>query len=74
MSGMTENILEETALSWLGDMGYEILHGPDLAPDGVAPERENYGQVVPLKLWTSLRRRAWNARTYRFCPTSSSRK
>lgn len=46
MSGMTENILEETTLSWLGDMGYEILHGPDLAPDGVAPERENYGQVV----------------------------
>ncbi len=46
MSGMTENILEETALAWLGDMGYEILHGPDLAPDGVAPERENYGQVV----------------------------
>jgi type I restriction enzyme R subunit len=30
----------------LADLGYQTLFGPDIAPDGSAPERAGYGQVV----------------------------
>ncbi|HQS33314.1 type I restriction endonuclease subunit R, partial [Polaromonas sp.] len=43
---MTEDQLEREALSWLADVGYSVVGGPDLAPDGLAPERENYRQVI----------------------------
>ena len=43
---MTEDQLEQEALGWLQDVGYTPAYGPDTAPDGPAPERENYRQVV----------------------------
>ena len=43
---MTEDQLEQEALGWLADVGYSVVGGPDIAPDGIAPERENYRQVV----------------------------
>jgi len=43
---MTEDQLEQEALSWLADVGYATLYGPDIAPDGDAPERTDYRQVV----------------------------
>jgi type I restriction enzyme R subunit len=43
---MTEDQLEQEALGWLQDVGYTHSYGPDIAPDGPAPERENYRQVV----------------------------
>jgi type I restriction enzyme R subunit len=36
---MTENQLEQETLSWLADVSYASVHGPDIAPDGDAPER-----------------------------------
>ncbi len=41
----TESTVEEAALIWLEAQGYAILHGPDIAPDGPAAERADYGQV-----------------------------
>ena len=41
---MTEDQLEREALAWLADVGYQHVHGPELAPDGTAPERTNYRQ------------------------------
>ena len=32
MTGITENILEQTCLEWLAELGWTVLHGPDLAP------------------------------------------
>ena len=46
MSGFAESHVEEAALEWLGGLGYHVLHGPDISPDGPAPERESYGDVV----------------------------
>jgi len=43
---MTEDQLEQEALSWLSDSGYTHLYGPDIAFDGSSPERANYQQVI----------------------------
>lgn len=42
---MTEDQLEQEALVWLQDVGYTHLYGPDIAFDGVRPERADYRQV-----------------------------
>ena len=43
---MTEDQLEKETLCWLADIGYTVLHGVDIAPDGGNPERTDYRQVV----------------------------
>jgi type I restriction enzyme R subunit len=43
---MTEDQLEQEALGWLAEVGYDTLCGPDIAPDGDAPERADYAQVL----------------------------
>jgi type I restriction enzyme R subunit len=42
----TENHVEEAALSWLEGLGYAVLHGPDISPDGGSPERTSYADVI----------------------------
>lgn len=46
MSIFTEEELEQAALSWLEELGYELHFGPDIAPDGPIPERRDYSEVV----------------------------
>jgi type I restriction enzyme R subunit len=46
---MTEDQLEQETLSWLTDVGYTAIYGPDIAVDGNSPERSNYVQVVLVK-------------------------
>ena len=43
---MTEDQLEQEALGWLADVGWQQRYGPDLAPDGIASERASYRQVL----------------------------
>ena len=43
---MNESIVEEAALTWFGELGYAIGHGPHLAPGEPAAERESFGEVV----------------------------
>ena len=43
---MTEDQLERETLAWLQDVGYTHMAGPDIAPDGHAPERSDYRQVL----------------------------
>ncbi len=45
---MTEDDLEQLCLSWFADGGWQISYGPDIAPDGSAPERNNYQSVLLL--------------------------
>lgn len=45
-SNFCESHLEEAALEWFEELGYEIVFAPDLAPDGDYPEREDYSDVV----------------------------
>jgi len=37
MTRITEDAIEQTTLEWLENLGYEIVHGPDIAFDGQAP-------------------------------------
>ena len=46
MSGYSEDHLELATLDWLKELGYSIVHGPDIAPDGTSPERASYAEVV----------------------------
>ena len=41
-----ESDIEEAALDWLTELGYTVLHGPDIAPDTPDAERSTYGEVV----------------------------
>ncbi|MFO0558646.1 MAG: type I restriction endonuclease [Polyangiales bacterium] len=45
---MTEDQLEQEALSWLVECGYRHVCGYDIAPDGLSPERERFQQVLLL--------------------------
>ena len=42
---MTEDQLEQETLGWLKDVGYTLLSGPEIAFDGLMPERTNYVQT-----------------------------
>ncbi len=46
MSAMTENILEETCLCWLEELGWNTIHGPDIAPETPDAERDSYSEVI----------------------------
>ena len=48
MSAFTESVVEEAALSWLGDLGYTVLHGPEIAAGEPGAERGDptYRDVV----------------------------
>lgn len=41
-----ESELEIAALEWLEEMNYEIVEGPDIAPDGDYAERESFHDIV----------------------------
>lgn len=49
MTSFTESEVEEAALEILSDLGYKILHGPEIAPDGLHPERQSYSDVVLIE-------------------------
>ena len=46
MTTLTEADVEQAALDWLAALGWQIAHGPDIAPDTPGAERDDYGQVV----------------------------
>ena len=46
MTTLTEAVVEQVALEWLGTLGWQVAHGPDIAPDALNAERDDYGQVV----------------------------
>lgn len=50
-NSITENEIEEIALSYLQNLGYSYILGPDISPDGEHPERQ-YNEVI---LTTRLR-------------------
>ncbi|MDE2927598.1 MAG: type I restriction endonuclease subunit R [Acidobacteriota bacterium] len=49
MTTLTEADVEQVALEWLAGLGWEVAHGPDIAPDTPNAERDDYGQVVLKK-------------------------
>src|SRR5437016_5565923 len=47
--GVAESTVEEAALSWFEELGYAIVHGPDIGPGELFAERQGYGEVVLVK-------------------------
>jgi len=45
MRGVTESVVEDAALGWIQGMGWNVAHGPDIAPDTLNAERADYSQV-----------------------------
>ena len=54
---LNESIVEDAALTWFGELGYAIGHGPDLTPGEPAAERDSFGDVVLMeRLREAIRR------------------
>lgn len=57
MSKFTEDTVEQAAIEWLRQVGYDYVHGGTIAPDEPASERATYGDVLLLgRLRASLER------------------
>lgn len=46
MTTFSESTVEDAALAWLEAIGWQVAHGPDIAPDQLQAERRDYGEVV----------------------------
>ncbi|SQJ28877.1 DEAD/DEAH box helicase [Salmonella enterica subsp. enterica] len=42
---LSEDDLEQQCLQWFAEQGWEVLHGPDIAPDGDNPLRASFHDV-----------------------------
>ncbi|WP_419638167.1 type I restriction endonuclease subunit R, partial [Thiolapillus sp.] len=43
---MNEEELENLCLDWFREGGWDVVYGPDIAPDGADPQRDDYAQVI----------------------------
>lgn len=41
--------VEIVTVDYFHELGYEYIHGPMIAPDGEAPDRQDHAQVVLLR-------------------------
>ena len=39
MAALNESVVEAAALDWLRELGWQVAHGPDIAPDTTGAER-----------------------------------
>ncbi len=46
MTTLTEAVVEEAALHWLTALGWNVAHGPDIAPGAPNAERDDFRQVM----------------------------
>ena len=46
MTALAEADVEDAALEWLGALGWQTAHGPDIGPGATGEERADYGAVV----------------------------
>ena len=57
MPTLNESTVEEVALTWFGELGYAIGHGPHMAPGKPKAEWDSFGDVVPVwRLRDAIRR------------------
>ena len=46
MATFTESEVEDAALEWLESLGWEVAHGPHIAPHAAGSERTDYTEVI----------------------------
>ncbi len=54
---ITEDQLEQLAIQWFQDTGWNYVHGAVIAPEGVAAERQDFRAVVLKGRLTEVVRR-----------------
>src|SRR5207253_2956566 len=45
-TNFTESVVEDAALSWVGELGYCVFAGTEIAPGELLAERGNFDQVI----------------------------
>ena len=56
-SRFAESVVEDAALAWFGELGFAVLHGPEIAPGELAAERTGFGEgLLPKRLRAALRK------------------
>ncbi|MHB1756770.1 MAG: type I restriction endonuclease subunit R [Leptospirillum sp.] len=54
---LTESVLEQIVLGWFSELGYSVLHGPDIAPREPGAERYDYSDpLLPDRVKSALSR------------------
>ena len=54
---LTESDLENIVLGWFSELGYTILHGPEIAPETPQAERASYSDpLLPARVHSALSR------------------
>jgi len=48
-TGVIESTVEDAALTWFHELGYAIVHGPEIAPGELFAERQTHGDIVLVK-------------------------
>ncbi len=43
---LSEQQFEDLCIGWFREVGWQFAHGPDIAPEGISPERTDYRQVM----------------------------
>ena len=43
---INEDQVEQLAIEWFKELGYDYLHGTEISPDSSTPERNNYQEVL----------------------------
>lgn len=46
MIGLSEDEVEAAALTWLAELGWSVVHGPEVNPESAPLERTDYSAVV----------------------------
>ncbi|MXP29739.1 HsdR family type I site-specific deoxyribonuclease [Porphyrobacter algicida] len=46
MAFLNEDVVEQAGIETLRSLGWMYLHGADIAPDGVSPQRPSYGEAI----------------------------
>jgi type I restriction enzyme R subunit len=46
MTAFSESVVEDAAVGWLESVSWQVLHGPQIAPETPAAERADYGEVI----------------------------
>ncbi len=46
MTSFNESTVEDATLAWFSELGYAVMHGPELAPGEPATERNSFSDVI----------------------------
>ncbi|MDO8436565.1 MAG: hypothetical protein Q7S69_00150 [Nitrosomonadaceae bacterium] len=67
---LNESFVEDAALTWLGELGYTIGHGPHMAPGELMAERDSFSDVVLMGRLREAIRRLYPAIAEGTCSTA----